>query len=221
MCAQTTCVCRPPFAPVPGSSALSTWVPRTWSASRSTSSACGCWGRRSGPSTAALPRSKVSVGALASGGGRRYSPCDCARLCFFLWVLLAERHAIYGQVSLIPMPMHLPSHLIPLPPHWPEHAVHAADATSEAIRDWVTNVESTHYILGSVAGPHPYPMMVCGRGVGGRGRVCVSFGVKVRVRVVYEVHEGHLIKGACADYRARTATCLHTPHPPCPPPTGA
>jgi len=34
------------------------------------------------------------------------------------------------------------------------------DATSEAIRDWVTNVENTHYILGSVAGPHPYPMMV-------------------------------------------------------------
>lgn len=34
------------------------------------------------------------------------------------------------------------------------------DATSEAIRDWVTNVESTHYILGSAAGPHPYPAMV-------------------------------------------------------------
>ncbi len=34
------------------------------------------------------------------------------------------------------------------------------DATSQAIRDWVTNVETTHYILGSVAGPHPYPMMV-------------------------------------------------------------
>ncbi|PRW33003.1 tryptophan synthase beta chain 1 isoform A [Chlorella sorokiniana] len=34
------------------------------------------------------------------------------------------------------------------------------DATSEAIRDWVTNVETTHYILGSVAGPHPFPMMV-------------------------------------------------------------
>ena len=34
------------------------------------------------------------------------------------------------------------------------------DATSEAIRDWVTNVETTHYILGSVAGPHPYPMIV-------------------------------------------------------------
>lgn len=34
------------------------------------------------------------------------------------------------------------------------------DATSEAIRDWVSNVENTHYILGSVAGPHPFPMIV-------------------------------------------------------------
>lgn len=39
------------------------------------------------------------------------------------------------------------------------------DATSEAIRDWVTNVETTHYILGSVAGPHPYPMMVSELGI--------------------------------------------------------
>ena len=34
------------------------------------------------------------------------------------------------------------------------------DAINEAIRDWVTNVETTHYLLGSVVGPHPYPMMV-------------------------------------------------------------
>jgi tryptophan synthase beta chain len=34
------------------------------------------------------------------------------------------------------------------------------DATNEAIRDWVTNVEDTFYIIGSVVGPHPYPMMV-------------------------------------------------------------
>jgi len=34
------------------------------------------------------------------------------------------------------------------------------DAINETIRDWVTNVETTHYILGSVVGPHPYPMMV-------------------------------------------------------------
>jgi len=34
------------------------------------------------------------------------------------------------------------------------------DATNEAIRDWVTNVKTTHYIIGSVVGPHPYPMLV-------------------------------------------------------------
>ena len=34
------------------------------------------------------------------------------------------------------------------------------DAINEAIRDWVTNVQTTHYLLGSVLGPHPYPMMV-------------------------------------------------------------
>jgi tryptophan synthase beta chain len=43
--------------------------------------------------------------------------------------------------------------------------VHAGSATlkeaiSEAIRDWVTNVDETHYIIGSVVGPHPYPEMV-------------------------------------------------------------
>jgi tryptophan synthase beta chain len=34
------------------------------------------------------------------------------------------------------------------------------DAINEAIRDWVSNVETTHYLLGSVVGPHPYPMIV-------------------------------------------------------------
>jgi tryptophan synthase beta chain len=34
------------------------------------------------------------------------------------------------------------------------------DAMNEALRDWVTNVESTYYCIGTVAGPHPYPMMV-------------------------------------------------------------
>lgn len=34
------------------------------------------------------------------------------------------------------------------------------EAVNEALRDWVTNVQSTHYILGSALGPHPYPMMV-------------------------------------------------------------
>ena len=34
------------------------------------------------------------------------------------------------------------------------------DAMNEAMRDWITNVENTHYLLGSTAGPHPYPTMV-------------------------------------------------------------
>jgi tryptophan synthase beta chain len=34
------------------------------------------------------------------------------------------------------------------------------DAMNEAIRDWITNVETTHYLIGSAAGPHPYPMLV-------------------------------------------------------------
>jgi tryptophan synthase beta chain len=34
------------------------------------------------------------------------------------------------------------------------------DAVNEAIRDWVTNVETTHYMLGSAVGPHPYPLIV-------------------------------------------------------------
>lgn len=35
------------------------------------------------------------------------------------------------------------------------------DAINEALRDWVTNVDSTYYLLGSALGPHPYPLMVC------------------------------------------------------------
>jgi len=34
------------------------------------------------------------------------------------------------------------------------------DALNEAMRDWVTNVDNTFYIIGTCAGPHPYPMMV-------------------------------------------------------------
>src|SRR5213079_2632327 len=34
------------------------------------------------------------------------------------------------------------------------------DAINEAMRDWMASVENTHYIIGSVVGPHPFPMMV-------------------------------------------------------------
>jgi tryptophan synthase beta chain len=46
------------------------------------------------------------------------------------------------------------------------------DAINEALRDWVTNVESTHYLLGTAAGPHPFPAMVrdFARGIGDEAR---------------------------------------------------
>jgi tryptophan synthase beta chain len=46
------------------------------------------------------------------------------------------------------------------------------DAINEALRDWVTNVETTHYILGTVAGPHPFPVMARDfvRGIGVEAR---------------------------------------------------
>jgi len=34
------------------------------------------------------------------------------------------------------------------------------DATNEALRDWLQNIQDTHYIIGSVVGPHPFPMIV-------------------------------------------------------------
>ena len=45
------------------------------------------------------------------------------------------------------------------------HPVHSGsktlkDAINEALRDWITNVENTYYVIGSVVGPHPYPMIV-------------------------------------------------------------
>jgi tryptophan synthase beta chain len=46
------------------------------------------------------------------------------------------------------------------------------DAINEALRDWVANVDSTHYLLGTVAGPHPFPAMVrdFARGIGVEAR---------------------------------------------------
>ena len=46
------------------------------------------------------------------------------------------------------------------------------DAMNEAMRDWVTNVDSTHYLIGTVAGPHPFPAMVrdFARGIGVEAR---------------------------------------------------
>jgi tryptophan synthase beta chain len=50
------------------------------------------------------------------------------------------------------------------------------DATNEAIRDWISNPEDTHYIIGSVVGPHPYPDMVA------RFQAVISEEVKVQLQ---------------------------------------
>jgi tryptophan synthase beta subunit len=58
-----------------------------------------------------------------------------------------------------------PQRLPRTPARRPGHPVESGnrtlkDAINEALRDWVTNVRTTHYLLGSALGPHPYPMMV-------------------------------------------------------------
>ena len=62
------------------------------------------------------------------------------------------------------------------------------DATSEAIRDWVTNVNDTHYIIGSVVGPAPYPRMV--------RDLQAIIGVEARAQVLERV--GHLPRSVVA-----------------------
>ena len=81
--------------------------------------------------------------------------------------LLACRQQVCAAAPRRPPPTPHPPPPTPHPPTHPPQVRPVTsgtrtlkDATSEAIRDWVTNVETTHYILGSVAGPHPFPMMV-------------------------------------------------------------
>ena len=85
------------------------------------------------------------------------------------------------------------------------------DALNEAMRDWVTNVENTFYIIGTVAGPHPYPMMVrdfqsvigeeCKRADAGDDRPPARRGDRLRRRRLER--DGHLLpvhqgREACA-----------------------
>src|SRR3546814_18185970 len=58
------------------------------------------------------------------------------------------------------------------------------DAMNEGLRDWVTHVENTFYLIGTAAGPHPYPAMVRDfQSVIGRDRKSVVLGKSVAVRV--------------------------------------
>ena len=76
------------------------------------------------------------------------------------------------------------------------------DALNEAMRDWVTNVEDTFYIIGTVAGPHPYPMMVrdfnsvvgkeCAAADAGTDRA--PAGCRDRLRRRWQQCDGHLLR---------------------------
>ncbi len=76
------------------------------------------------------------------------------------------------------------------------------DALNEAMRDWVTNVENTFYIIGTVAGPHPYPMMVrdfnavvgreCLRADAGAHRPAAR--LRRRLRRRRQQRDGHLLR---------------------------
>ena len=84
------------------------------------------------------------------------------------------------------------------------------DALNEAMRDWVTNVETTFYIIGTVAGPHPYPMMVRDfQSV--IGRECVEQMPRVAGRdpdvVIACVGGGSNAMGIFHPVRRRTRTC--------------
>lgn len=87
------------------------------------------------------------------------------------------------------------------------------DATSEAIRDWVTNVETTHYILGSVAGPHPYPMMVRGHDSSMHACICLNGPFKIKHSGLTANHTscagGIAVSFLRTCYPACMLSCLH------------
>jgi len=79
----------------------------------------------------------------------------CALLGLDCFVYMGEKDTIRQRVNVLRMRL-LGAEVIPVK----TGSRTLKDAINEAIRDWVTNVETTHYIIGSVVGPHPYPEMV-------------------------------------------------------------
>lgn len=79
----------------------------------------------------------------------------CAILRFPCEIYMGARDVERQQLNVLRMRM-LGATVHPVP----AGSATLKDALNEALRDWVTNVENTHYIIGSVAGPHPYPELV-------------------------------------------------------------
>ena len=79
----------------------------------------------------------------------------CARFGLECHVYMGEEDIRRQHPNVVRMRM-LGAELIPVT----SGSATLKDAINEAIRDWITNVETTHYLIGSAAGPHPYPMLV-------------------------------------------------------------
>ena len=64
------------------------------------------------------------------------------------------------------------------------------DAMNEALRDWVSNVNDTFYVIGTVAGPHPYPMMVRDFSINywNRSKKSKSLNQKKNARLINRLH---------------------------------
>jgi len=75
------------------------------------------------------------------------------------------------------------------------------DATNEALRDWVTNVGNTHYIIGSVVGPHPYPAMVRDF------QSVIGYETKRQLRVIKEKEPDYLV--ACVGGGSNSIGLFH------------
>ncbi len=75
------------------------------------------------------------------------------------------------------------------------------DATNEALRDWVTNVGTTHYIIGSVVGPHPYPAMV------GDFQSVIGKETKSQLRAIKEKEPNYLV--ACVGGGSNSIGLFH------------
>jgi tryptophan synthase beta chain len=86
------------------------------------------------------------------------------------------------------------------------------DAINEALRDWVTNVDSTHYLLGTVAGPHPFPVMVRDfvRGIGVEARKqCLDLTGRLPDAVCAAVGGGSNAIGAFHAFIPDASVALH------------
>ncbi|MGE0001716.1 MAG: tryptophan synthase subunit beta [Fimbriimonadaceae bacterium] len=79
----------------------------------------------------------------------------CARLGLDCTVYMGETDCERQRLNVVRMRM-LGATVIPVG----SGTKTLKDALNEALRDWVTNVRDTHYVIGSVAGPHPFPMIV-------------------------------------------------------------